>query len=116
MQQAVEILRKEMESKDNPYINIIGEYLINQMTSIPELIDLIKVNGKTIAGSIEEMKKVAKTKQAGGMAMLTDAEGFTIVLNYFGLNKQVNEINVVSSGVTTCEKKRSISIDLDALF
>lgn len=39
---------------------------------------------KSIAKSIDAMQRYAKTKQFSGMAMVSDQEGYNIVLQYFG--------------------------------
>lgn len=114
MQQAIEKLRGEMSKKNNPYINLIGEYLISQIDTNPEMAELIMTEGKTIAGSLEAMKSEAKKKQSNGMAMLTDAEGFAIVQKYFG----AKEITAPSAApqVQEIPKKQIISVNLDELL
>ncbi|KOR88761.1 Cas9 inhibitor AcrIIA9 family protein [Paenibacillus solani] len=89
MEQAVKKLQDEItSSKRNPYIQVIGNFLIQHVQAHSDSAEQILAEGKTIAKSLEAMKKEAMKKQSNGMAMLTDEEGYAIVLNYFGINGQ----------------------------
>ncbi|ASJ54882.1 hypothetical protein BP422_15690 [Brevibacillus formosus] len=83
---AISKLKTEIESeKKNPYIKVIGEFLIHHLEANPDQAEKVMAADKTIGKSLEAMKAEAKKKQQNGMAMLTDAEGFAIVLKYFGI-------------------------------
>lgn len=87
---AISKLKTEIESeKKNPYIKVIGEFLIQQLEANPDQAEKVMVADKTIAKSLDAMKNEAKKKQQNGMAMLTDAEGFAIVLKYFGIKGEI---------------------------
>lgn len=75
-------------SKSNPYIQVIGNFLIQHVQANPDCADKILDKSKSIAKSLDAMKAEARKKQSGGMAMLTDAEGYAIVLKYFGIEGQ----------------------------
>lgn len=113
MQQAISKLNVEMQEKNNQYVSLIGGMLINKMESGADLAELIMAEGKTITGSLEAMKNEAKKKQSGGMAMLTDEEGFKIVLKYYGYDDGQAISNVHSAAVS---KSQVINIDLDSLL
>lgn len=86
IEKAIEKLKAEMDvDKSNPNIQVIGEFLLEQLDLNDKASEKLIIEGKTIKGSIDEMKKVAKTKAVGGCGMLTDQEGFGIVLNYFDI-------------------------------
>jgi len=86
MQEAINKLRAEIEkNKTNPYIQVIGEFLIKHIEANPDSAEKVLDADKTIAKSLEAMKNEARKKQHNGMAMLTDTEGFAIVLKYFGM-------------------------------
>ncbi|MBM6385659.1 MAG: hypothetical protein JSY10_17000 [Paenibacillus sp.] len=86
MEDAITKLKTEMEGKgSNTYIKLIGEFLIKHLQANPGSVDQILSADKTIAKSLLAMQAEAKKKSVGGMAMLTDEEGFAVVLNYFGL-------------------------------
>ncbi len=87
MEQAVQKLQDEIAgSQNNPYIQVIGNFLIQHVQANPGNAEKILENGKSIAKSLEAMKNEARKKQSNGMAMLTDAEGYAIVLKYFGID------------------------------
>lgn len=86
MEAAITKLKAEMDGKGtNTYIKLIGEFLIKHIQENPGSVDKILSADKSIAKSLLAMQAEAKKKAVGGMAMLTDEEGFAIVLNYFGL-------------------------------
>lgn len=83
---AVSKLNTEMNgSKDDSNIKVIGDFLIRHLETNPDDAEKIMAADKSIAKSLDVMKAEAKKKQRNGMAMLTDAEGFAIVLKYFGI-------------------------------
>ncbi|MFE0394732.1 hypothetical protein ACFW4G_03530 [Paenibacillus lactis] len=89
MEQAVQKLQDEIAgSQNNPYIQVIGNFLIQHVQANPGCAEKILENGKSIAKSLDAMKSEARKKQSNGMAMLTDAEGYAIVLRYFGIDGQ----------------------------
>lgn len=84
--EAISKLKAEMDgNKNNPYIKVIGDFLLRHLEVDPGAAEKIMTSDKTIAKSLDAMKAEAKKKQHNGMAMLTDAEGFAIVLKYFGI-------------------------------
>jgi len=83
---AIEKLQAEIDSnKSNPNIKVVGDFLLRQLDLNDKASEKVVQEGKTIKGSIEEMRKVAKTKAVNGCGMLTDQEGFEIVLKYFDI-------------------------------
>ncbi|MCA4756305.1 Cas9 inhibitor AcrIIA9 family protein [Mycolicibacterium fortuitum] len=89
MEQAVKKLQDEITgNQSNLYIQVIGNFLIRHVQANPECAEKIVDKGKSIVKSLEAMKNEAQKKQSNGMAMLTDAEGYAIVLNYFGIDGQ----------------------------
>lgn len=89
--EAIAKLKAEMDgNKNNPYIKVVGEFLLRHLEANPNNAEKIMAADKTIAKSLDAMKEEARKKQHNGMAMLTDAEGFAIVLKYFGIEGEVN--------------------------
>ena len=84
-EQAVEKIMTEMASNEkHPYVQAIGNYLVNHLGDKPEHAEEILVEGKTILKSLDAMRRVAQKQAYQGMAMLSDEEGFAVVLAYFG--------------------------------
>lgn len=86
MEQALARIHEEMDkNKDNEYVQCVGAYLADYLRSNPGAAAAILVEGKTIAGSLDAMRKVAEGKKKGNMAVLTPAEGYKAVLDYYDI-------------------------------
>lgn len=113
VEQALEKLRSEIEkSKNAPHIQVVGAFLTQHLTQHPQDAEKILAANKTIAKSIDEMRKVAEKKKVGNMAVLTDQEGFEIVLGYFGINNR--EPSPIANSAPAAEEpiKQSASFDV----
>lgn len=85
MEKAIEKLQKEMEANaQNPYVQLIGNYLIAHLESKPEHAENLMDESKTILKSLDAMQRYAGTKRVGNYAIVSDEEGFQVVLQYFG--------------------------------
>ncbi len=102
--EAVEKINKEMGEGNGPHVRAIGEFLINIISEKQEAADKILDEKKSIKGSIDEMSKEAKKKAVNGCAMLTDEEGFNIVLKYYGINDE----NVINR---ECKNNKVVSLN-----
>lgn len=109
MDEAVKKLRAEIEAnvKDD-YVKVIGEFLLQHIQSNPSDADNITAADKTIAKSLDAMCEVARKKQRNGRAMLTDEEGFRIVLKYFGIESKPDR---AQGNFANPEKQQSVSTD-----
>lgn len=87
LQQALQKLSAEIGSADkkNKYIPVVGGFLIDHVRNYPEHAELIMQEGKTIKGSLQVMSEEARKNAVDGCGVLTDEEGFNIVLKYFGV-------------------------------
>lgn len=98
LDKALSKLNAEMEEKkDNPYVQVVGKFLVNYLDMNPEAAEKILAGDKTIAKSLDEMRKVAEKKKVGNCAVLTDQEGFEVVLKYFGIKDKVPGTEPVKS-------------------
>lgn len=102
-EQAVEKLRAEMaEKQDDSYIQLVGGYMISDLDANPEHAHFILADGKTIAGSLKEMERIASGKCNGkNFAVLTPNEGFSAVMGYFGIVEAVNMAGINHSMVSS---------------
>lgn len=116
---AVKKLTEEMEkSKGNAYIEHVGAFMIGHINFHPEDAEKILAEGKTIQGSLAVMRDEAQKKKTGNCAVLTDTEGFEIVLKYFGIDGSAPACEVklsIHQGQAQPEKKR-FNISLDDLL
>lgn len=88
---AISKLRSEMDKNtNNPYIQVVGGFLLQHLEVSPESAEKITATDKTIGKSLDEMRKAAEKKKVGNCAVLTDAEGFAVVLKYFGIKAPAN--------------------------
>lgn len=87
MEQALNKVRAEMEAqKSNQTVQIVGAFVMKQIECNPLAAARVLVEGKTIAGSIDKMKQKAQSRQSGGVGVLTDDEGFKIVMEYYQID------------------------------
>jgi hypothetical protein len=86
LEKAIAKIKSEMDqNKNNPYVQVVGGFLLQHLKEHPESAEKIAKPEKTIVKSLDEMKKAAEKKKVGNCAVLTDEEGFEIVLKYFGI-------------------------------
>lgn len=94
LEQAVAKIKTEMgANKDSAYVQVVGKFLLRHVDAFPACADKILAEGKTIVGSLSAMRSEANRQRArtpaGQVAdtvgVLTDEEGFAVVLTYFGI-------------------------------
>lgn len=90
-QEAVSKLKTEIDqNKSNSYIQVVGDFLLIHLDKHPQDAEKILANDKTIAKSLDEMRNLASKKKVGNCAMFTPAEGFAIVMKYFGIESAID--------------------------
>lgn len=83
---AIYKLQNEIDAnKSNSYVKVVGQFLLKHLETNPAAAEKIVAEGKTIKGSLKEMKEAARKNQSDGCGVLTDQEGFEVVLKYFGI-------------------------------
>lgn len=86
LDKAISKIKTEMErNSKSTYIKVVGNFLLQHLEAHPEAAESILTEGKTLKGSLTEMRKVAEKQKDGAVAILTDEEGYTVVLKYFGI-------------------------------
>lgn len=86
VERAIEHIHAEMEEKNNSYVRAVGGFLKDYLKIDPGAAENILVDGKSITKSIQEMRKEAEKNKVDNVAVLTDTEGFEIVLKYYGID------------------------------
>lgn len=118
LEQAKSKLRAEMVgAKDNDYVQFVGQYLLDHIEAHPGDAEKVMTKEKTIAKSLEAMRKVAEKKRKGNVAMLTPQEGFAVVFEYYGIKLP----GAIGTTVVTPVKVEALQadefdIDLDELL
>jgi len=119
LEKAIKKLKAEIDgSKNNSNIQAVGKFMLHYLELCPEASEQVLKEGKTLKGSIDEMKKIAKTKAVDGCGMITDNEGFGIVLKYFDIKRIVSEvtqnpIEVVKDTVAPIAQNKKSDIDFN---
>ena len=108
---AIAKLEKEIEGdKGSEYTQYVGKYIVEYLNEHPDRAEKILAEGKTLAGSMKHMEGVARKKKNRGAVVLTDAEGFKAVLEYYGIVEK-EPLDTEKS-----KPKRKVDISLDDLF
>lgn len=90
LNQALNKIISEMEqTKNNLYVHMVGEFLLEHLKTTPGSAEKILGEGKTIAKSLDSVRKEAEKKKTGNCAVLPDQEVFTLVLKYFEIDTVV---------------------------
>ena len=119
IEKAIEKIQSEIdENKNNPYVHVVGGFLINHLDKSPQDAEKIMAQDKTLIKSLDEMRNAASKKKVGNCAVLTDQEAFSIVFKYYGIESAVT-IPVPATAVTrntitvTTPKPKSKMVDFD---
>ncbi|MCQ2009237.1 hypothetical protein NOM01_04415 [Sporolactobacillus sp. STSJ-5] len=83
---AIDKIKAEMDKEKNPYVQVIGQFLIGHLQVHPNDADKIADEKKTIMMSLKAMETEAQKKKVDNCGILTDAEGYEVVLKYFGID------------------------------
>ncbi|MEG0133517.1 MAG: Cas9 inhibitor AcrIIA9 family protein [Clostridium sp.] len=84
-------INNEMQKEKNPYVEVIGSFLLKEIIKNKDAAEMVANSDKTIMGSLEAMRKVAAEKKTENYAILTDDEGFNIVCDYYGFENGIIE-------------------------
>lgn len=116
--EAITKLKAEMDGKGtNTYVKLIGDFLIRHIQANPESANHVLDADKTIAKSLDAMKREAHKKAKDGMAMLTDQEGYAVVLKYFGMEgASVVQSTDPAPQIKQESQGRKFSVSLDDLI
>ena len=91
--EAIQKIKSEMtQNNTNSYIQIVGEFLLQHLYLNVQDAKKILDDDKTIGKSFNEMKKEAEKKKIANCTVLTEQEGFTVVLKYFGIDEKAEKI------------------------
>ena len=113
IEQAIEKVKEEMNSKPNGYKKIIGNHVIGNLAVNKASAKEIVNGNKTLAGSLEAMRKEAEKFKEGNVAVLTDEEGFKVVDKYYGFIGIQTEINISDKKEEV--KKNKLDLSLESL-
>ncbi len=116
---AVSKLKTEMEAnKNNSYVQVVGKFLLQHLEENPAAAEKIMSEDKTIAKSLDAMKTEAQKKKVGNCAVLTDQEGFAVVLKYFDIKGKATKPASAAPPVvdTPAPETNNFNVSLDELL
>lgn len=86
VEQAMAKLNAELRvERVNPYVAAVGNFLMDFLEDNPSSAEKFLAEGKTIIGSMKEVRNEAQKVQVNNCGVLTSEQGFQIVLKYFGI-------------------------------
>lgn len=114
LERAENKIREEIKnSKNSHYVQIVGEMMLDYLKTNPNASEKFLQEDKSIEKSLDEMRKVAETKKQGNCAVLSDQEGFNVVLKYFG----VKDVSVpLVSKPAQLSKESDFNVNLEDLL
>jgi hypothetical protein len=113
-EQAIQKIQAEMEqNKANAYVQEIGKFLIKYLVGHPDAAEKVMNQDKTIRKSLFFMRDEAKKKQVEGVAMLTPAEGFSVVLKYYGIEENGIDLAAAPPTPPAAKPADDFNINLD---
>jgi hypothetical protein len=112
--EAVAKIEAEIASSNGAsYVKAIGNFRLQHINTHPRDAAKILDEGKTIKGSLGEMRKVAEKQKVDSCACLSDAEGFSIVLKYYGIEAGADPVQERAVGAPAAtEQKPDIDFDV----
>lgn len=109
VEQAMAKLGAELRvERVNPYVAAVGNFLMDFLKDNPSSAEKFMAEGKTIIGSMKEVRKEAQKVQVGNCGVLTSDQGFEIVLKYFGIKSTGVAAKVVAPNTPKYETKESV--------
>lgn len=117
LDQAIQKIKTEMDSNKDGYTQAVGGFLLQHLETNPAAAEKIMAEGKTIKGSLDEMRKAAEKQKVGNCAVLTDAEGFAVVLKYYGIEGKAQAATSAPPAAPAPDRKSiDFSVNLDDLL
>jgi len=96
IEKAILKIKEEIKKSNDPYVQVIGNYVLKQIEINIDAAEKIVAEDKTVKKSLEEVKKVAKGKAKNGCAVMADDEVFKLVDKYYGFKaKQISTHEII---------------------
>lgn len=108
LQEALQRIQKEVgDNAGNKMIAFVGGELIKFVRANPDKAELLAAADKSIKGAFDAMRKAAEKVKVGNMAVLAPDEGMAVVMEYYGIKRDMPEPEPVPVG---------LNINLDELL
>lgn len=112
LNKAIEKIKTEIDgNKNNPYIQVVGEFLLQHLQVNPNDAEKIVQEGKSISKSFDEMRKVAEKRQVNKCGMIDPTD----VLKYFGIEGTITAAitKSVAVGKTPIAQDKKLDIEFN---
>lgn len=109
-EKAIGKLKSEMEKEKSSYVQIVGQFLLHQVENNLDAAEKILSKDKSIMKSLDAMRKAAEKQKVGNVAVLSDEEGFAVVLEYFGIS---NDKPDQAKSVSPPQQEKSTPIEFN---
>lgn len=93
-------LTEEMNNDKSAYVTAVGDKLIQLCDNNEYVAGKIMQEGKTIKGAMDKMMSIASKRQSNRQAAIDPAEGYNIIMEYYGIEN-------VSTDIQFHQKSRS---------
>jgi hypothetical protein len=115
LEEAIARVRAEIAGNaNNPYVKVVGDFMVQHLTTNPQDAEKVLAQDKTIVKSLDAMRSAAEKKKVGNCAVLTDAEGFGVVLKYFGIDGlPVTPVTTIARAATPVPSGSDFDVKLD---
>jgi len=114
-EEAIEKINDELKSNIGPVVNRIGVFLKNHVERYPDDAAKVLAVDKTLKGAFGAMKDEAKKSQVGGCGVMTDEEGYALVLRYFEIDT-LSAPDVPKQTEVQAPRAGALNISLDDLL
>lgn len=89
-------LQAEMDaSKGDDYVVWVGQHLLDHLDANPQDAEKFLAEGKTIAKSMDEVRKAAEKNRKGNSGFVNPDKGREIILGYFGIQANASSHSAV---------------------
>ena len=108
------IIEEMNKNKDDDYVQVVGDFLINQIEINEDAARIIATGGKNIKDSLKYMENEAKNRANGRRCVcINPVEGFKIIMKYFGFEGIQSNIENFAIQEMKHEEKQEEEFNVD---
>ena len=93
LNKAIEKIKSEVENNKKQYIKLIGDFIIDHLTKNPSDAEKVLNEDKTLVKAFNKVREAASKVQVNGCGIVSDADGFKIVLEYYEISGEPTNFN-----------------------
>lgn len=112
-QAILKINEEKNKEKNNPYVQVVGDFLIDHLYQHPENAEKVINQDKSIMGSLKDMENKAQARKVGTCGMFSPQEGFEIVMKYYGIGPEAGTVPMNTTVPAASTKPAGINLNFD---